>query len=855
MVVRAMKNLPDRASVVVIGAGIVGSSAVRHLAELGWRDILLVDKGLLPEPGGSTDHASNFVFPVDHSKEITELTLDSMRQYAALGVLTECGGIEVARTPERLQELRRRMTSSAAWGVDAELISPAQVKSHMPWIREDLLLAGFHTPTGAIVNAVRAGELMRNRALDLGALQIADSTEVTGLSVDTAPHGGVAGRIRAVETDRGRVEAEHVVIACGVWSPQIAGLAGANIPLVPAVHQMLDLGPIPELAAAEKWISVPLVRDMDARMYARQRGPDLELGSYAHRPILHEPADIPPLGTPGQGSPTQMPFTDSDFAPQLAHARQLYPELLGEHGRDGVEVTKAINGLLSLTADGAPLLGETAEVRGLWSAAAVWIKEGPGVGRALAEWMTDGAPEVDIHGADITRVPVHGRTRRHVRARAAEGFPKVYGIAHPREQWASSRPMRTSPFHPRTHALGAAYFEVSGWERPQWYAANEHLVDEYAGSIDHRVHEWDARWWSPIVEAEHLAMRERAAMFDLTAFTVIDITGAGALDGVQRVAVANVDRAVGRVIYTPLLDARGGFRSDLTIVRLAQHHFRVITGAADGARDLAWFRRHLAAELDDGRVVIQDLTSASCAIGLWGPQARSIVQKLTDDDLSHEGFRFGTAQEVILAGVPTLMVRISYVGDLGWEIHLPVEHGLSLWDALWEAGRSQGLITAGAGVYGTTGRLEKAHRLFGAELTPDRDPVEAGLALPKVKDADFLGKDAYLAARAQKPAAVLCTLALTGGGAAEPRFPSGNEPVLDGDGSPLVDGRGRRSYVTSAGPAPSLERFVMLAYLPPERAEPGALLQVEYLGVRLPAVVLAVGRTAPFDPEHVRVKG
>ncbi|TLP77084.1 GcvT family protein [Nesterenkonia sphaerica] len=849
-----MENLPDRAHVVVIGAGIVGSSIVKHLAELGWRDILLIDKGPLPEPGGSTDHASNFVFPVDHSKEITELTLDSLRQYTVLGVLAECGGIEVARTPERLQELRRRMSSATAWGVDAELLSPAGVKEHMPWIREDLLLAGFHTPTGAIVDAVRAGEQMRRRAADLGALQVADCTEVTGVAVDAGPQSGVPGRVRAVETDRGRVETEYVVVACGVWSPQIAAMAGASIPLVPAVHQMMDLGPIPELAATDDWISVPLIRDMDARMYARQRGPDLELGSYAHRPMLHEPAGIPPLGAPGQASPTQLPFTADDFTPQLAQARQLYPELLGAHGREGVGVTHAINGLLSLTADGAPLLGETAEVHGLWSAAAVWIKEGPGVGRAVAEWMTEGASEVDVHAADITRIPQHGRTRRHVRARAAEGFPKVYGIAHPREQWSSNRPLRTSPFHPRTQALGGEHFEVSGWERPQWYAANASLLQEYSGSIDRRVHEWDARWWSPIIEAEHLTMRERAAMFDLAAFSVIDLTGPGALEGAQRVAVANVDREVGRVIYTPLLDSCGGFRSDLTIVRLARDHFRFITGAADGARDLAWLHRHLRAELATGRVAIQDLTSATCAIGLWGPQARTIVERLTDDDVTNEGFRFGTAREVVLAGIPTLMVRISYVGDLGWEIHLPVEHGLTLWDALWEAGRPYGLIAAGAGVYGTTGRLEKAHRLFGAELAPDRGPVEAGLALPKVKEADFIGKDAYLLARAQQPASVLCTIGLTGSGAAEPRFPSGSEPVLSGDGSPLLDGRGQRSYVTSAGPAPSLGRYVMLGYLPWESAEAGARLQIEYLGTHLPAEVLTVGRTAPFDPEHTRVK-
>lgn len=837
-----MGDFPERADIVVIGAGIVGNSLVHHLAELGWQDILLLDKGPLPDPGGSTGHASNFVFPVDHSKEITELTLDSLRQYAELGVLTQCGGIEVARTPERLQELRRRMSSARAWGVEAELIGPARIRELVPWIREDLLLAGFHTPTGAIVDPVRAGELMRERAVQRGALRVAPETEVTAIDTE---HGRVTG----VQTSRGRVDTERVVVACGVWSPAVAALAGATIPLTPAVHQMMDLGPIPELADSGEWISFPLVRDMDARMYERQRGPSLEVGSYAHRPILHEPEEIPPLGVGPQESPTQMPFTDADFAPQLAHARQLFPSLLD---RDDVAPREAINGLLSITPDGAPLLGETAEVRGLWSAAAVWIKEGPGVGRAVAEWITHGASEIDVHGADITRFPPHARTRHHARARASEGFPKVYGIAHPREQWASNRPMRTTPFHARTQALGAEYFEVSGWERPQWYAGNAPLLAEYGDRVTRRVHEWDTRWWSPIIEAEHLAMRERAAMIDLTAFSVFDVTGPGALDYVQHLAVAQMDRPVGRVIYTPLLDERGGFRADLTIVRLAEQHFRVITGAADGARDLAWCRRHLPG---DGSVTLQDLTSASCAIGLWGPRARDVVAAVTDADVSAEGFGFGTAREVVLAGIPALMVRISYVGDLGWEIHLPVEHGLALWDALWRAGQPHGVVAAGAGVYGTTGRLEKAHRLMGAELAPDRDPVEAGLALPRVKDADFVGKPAYLAAREQEPAAVLCTLAMAEPGEAGPRFPTGNEPVLAEDGSPLVDARGRRSYVTSAGPAPSLGRYLLLAYLPPEQAVAGRRLQVDYLDQRHPVEVLTVGRTAPFDPDHTRPKG
>lgn len=840
--VRAVDKFPERAQVVVVGAGIVGSSLVQHLAHLGWRDVVLVDKGPLPDPGGSTGHASNFVFPVDHSKEITEITLDSLQQYADLGVLTQCGGIEVARTPERWQELRRRMTSARAWGVEAELLSPARIKELMPWVREDLLIGGFHTPTGAIVDPVAAGEMMRDSAVKQGCLTVWPETEVTGIDVD-------AGRVRAISTSRGDIETDYVVVACGVWSPAIAAMAGASIPLVPIVHQMMDLGPIPELEATGEWISYPLIRDMDARMYERQRGSHLEVGSYAHRPILHEPGEIPPLGAPGQDSPTQMPFTDEDFAPQLAHARELMPGLLD---RPDVPVDHAINGLLSLTADGGPLLGPTPEVEGLWSAAAVWIKEGPGVGRAVAEWMSQGAPEIDVHGADVARFAPYARSRTHVRARAREGFGKIYGIVHPREQWASNRPMRTSAIHQRTQALGAQYFEVSGWERPQWYEANRPLLADYEQQIGDRVHEWDSRWWSPIIEAEHLAMRERAAMIDLSAFSIFDITGRGALDHVQRLVMAQVDRPVGRVVYTPVLDPRGGFKSDLTIVRMGEQHFRVMTGAADGARDLAWFRSHLPT---DGSATLQDLTAGTCTIGLWGPRARDVLAGLTDDDISDEALPFGMSRDVVLAGVPVMLVRISYVGDLGWEIHLSMEHALALWDALAAAGRPHGLVAAGAGVYGTTGRLEKAHRLMGAELAPDRDPVEAGLALPRVKDADFIGREPYVAARAAEPAAVLCTLAMVGPGAAEPRFLTGNEPVLAPDGSPLIDRRGRRSYVTSAGPAPSLGRYLLLSYLPPEQAVEHQELLVEYLGVFHRVEVLTVGRTAPFDPEHTRVKG
>ena len=839
-----MADVPDRAEIVVIGAGIVGSSVVRHLADLGWRDIVLLEKGPLPDPGGSTGHASNFVFPVDHSKEITDLTVDSLRQYAELDVLIRCGGIEVARTEERMQEFRRRMSSALAWGVEAELIGPDRIKDLVPYCDADLLRGGFHTPSGAIVDPIRAGELMRRHAERLGALTVCDDTEVTAVEV-------LGGRLSRVRTTRGDVETEIAVVACGVWSPRIAAMAGATIPLTPAVHQMIDVGPIPELERSGEWVSFPLVRDIDNLMYERQRGPDLEIGSYAHRPILHAPEEIPPVGARGQESPTQFPFTAADFEDQLRQARQLFPELLA---RPEARTRKALNGLLSVTPDGSPLLGETPEVAGLWSAAAVWIKEGPAAGRVIAEWLTDGTPQIDPHGADIARFHPTARTRSHVRARAAEGFPKTYGIVHPREQWASDRPMRTSPFYPREQELGAVFFEAAGWERPQWYESNAPLLEEYADRVTRREAEWDARWWSAIIEAEHLAMRDRVAMVDISAFAMFDIVGTGALDHVQRLVMAQVDRPVGRVIYTPLLAPNGGFRADLTIIRLGEQHFRVITGGSDGSRDLKWFIDHLP---KDGATRVVDLSSAYCSLGVWGPRARDLVAAVTEDNVSDEGFAFGTAREVLLGGVPALMARISYVGDLGWEIHAPTELGLRLWDTLWQAGQEYGVVPAGIGVYGTTGRMEKAHRLMNAELTLEYDPVEAGLALPRVKSADFIGKDAYLAARAREPAAVLCTLSVEdhrdGDGVA--RYMTGHEPVLTTEGEPIVDARGRRSYVTSAGPAPSLGRYLLMAYLPPVYAVEGTRLLVEYLGARFPVWVLTTGRTAPFDPEQHRVKG
>lgn len=839
-----MSDFPQKAKVVIIGAGIVGNCVAYHLAKLGWTDLVIVDKGPLPNPGGSTGHASNFIFPVDHSKEMALLTLDSMKQYKELGVFTECGGIEVARTEERMEELRRRRASAKSWGIESELISVERIKELVPYIDESVIVGGWYTPSVGVVDSLRAGTLMREYAVDKGGLQIFANTEIYDLGVED-------GRIKSVETAKGTVEAEYVIIACGVWSPRIARMAGATIPLTPAVHQMISVGSIPMFEETVGEIEYPIVRDMDTFCYERQHGSDMEVGSYAHRPILMEPDDIPSIEEASL-SPTEMPFTEDDFDLQLEQALELMPDILGD---EKVGVRYAINGLLSLTPDGAPILGETVEVKNLWSAAAVWIKEGPGIGRMVAEWMTNGYSEIDPHSSDIARFAAHARTKHHVDARTSEGFNKTYGIVHPAEQWASNRNARVSPFFAREQELGAVFFETAGWERPQWYESNKGLLNEFGDRVMDREHEWDSRWWSPIINAEHLAMRERAAMIDLTAFAIFEVSGAGALDYMQKMAMNQMNVKVGRAVYTPILDANGGFRSDLTIMRLEKNRFRIITGGADWGRDMHWFKSHLP---ENGSVHFEDRSSALCTIGLWGPKARDIVQSVTEDDVSNEGFPYGSVREITIGTVRTTMMRISYVGDLGWEIYAPVENGLKLWDTLWEAGQAHGVIPAGIGVYGSTGRLEKGYRLMGAELECEFNPVEAGLTRPKVKKQDFIGKEAYLKAREEGPAAILCTLTVDDHTSASgmKRYMLGKEPILTLDGNTIRDNHGRVSYVTTAGSGPSVGTHILLAYLPPEHAKVGTKLLVEYMAEHYPVTVAVAGdgNTSLFDPENKRMR-
>jgi glycine cleavage system aminomethyltransferase T len=421
------------------------------------------------------------------------------------------------------------------------------------------------------------------------------------------------------------------------------------------------------------------------------------------------------------------------------------------------------------------------------------------------------------------------------------------------EQWTSNRGVRLSPFFEREKGLRAEFYEAAGWERPYWYGTNERLLADYGDRVMPREAEWESRWWSPIINAEHLAMRDRAGMVDLSAFAIFDVTGPGAAAYLERLAVNKVDVPPGKTVYTPLLNGAGGILADLTIMRLAHDRFRVVTGGGMGMRDKKIFVDALPA---DGSAQLFDATNSWTTIGLWGPRARDVLAGATSADVSHAGFPFLSTKTVDINGVRTLASRISYVGELGWEIYVPIEEGLRVWDALWESGRPHGLVPAGIGTYAVTARLEKGYRAHGNELELDFSLVEAGMARPTIKEADFVGREAYLRQRDSAPAAVLCTLTVDDptSKSGVKRYMLGREPILSVDGAPLIDAKGRRSYVTSAGSGPSVGRHLLMSYLPPDVAKVGTQLLVEYLGEQYPVSVAVAGSTPLFDPDNARIR-
>jgi glycine cleavage system T protein len=800
-------SLPESARVVIIGGGIAGASVAHHLAERGWQEIVVVDQGPLWETGGSTSHAPGLVFQHNPSRTMTRMAQWTVEVLTALDAFHAVGSIEVATTQERSDELDRRWARARGYGLDARLLTPAEVAELIPLIDPKAIRGGLHVADDGIAKGVRAAEALC-RHDEIAAV---GDCEATGLVIE-------GGRAVGVETALGTIRAEHVVVAAGIWGQRVAKLApGLNVPLVPVEHQLAYTAPLPELAGETREVAHPILRHQDHAMYFRQVGDGYAIGNYRHEPRLAEPE-----------RPAELPFTPDDFVTARAEAGRLLPALRN------VELTRAFNGLMSFTPDGFPLLGESAVARGLWLAQAIWVTHAGGAGRALAELMTHGDALLDLHECDPQRFDAHGTSRSYARVRAAQGYREVYDIIHPRQQSEQARGLRTTPFREREAQLDAYFFESAGWERPQWYDANRDLL--YGDEVMPRD-EWAARYWSPVVQAEHRACRERVGIFDLTPFTKVEVRGPGALAFLQRLAANDVDRPVGVIVYTAMLSPRGGIMCDLTVTRLDEERFWVVTGGAVGRHDIAWMRRHVPS---DGSVLLTDLTSALCCLGVWGPLARELVGARTDADLSNEALPYMRAGAFDVGHVPCRALRVSYVGELGWEIYAPTEFGRALWDTLWTAARPLGAVACGGGAYDSL-RLEKGYRLWGQDIDEEHDPYEAGLgwAVRLSKEADFIGREAAARIAERGVARRLCCLVTD-----DPAvILVGKEPILDGD-EPV-------GYVTSTGYGATVGESILYGYLPTSHAEPGTTLAVHSDGADHPVTVVSEPR---FDPQMARLK-
>ena len=814
--------------VVIIGAGIVGCSLADELVLRGWSDVTVVEQGPLYKTGGSTSHAPGIIFQTNASKTMTEFagyTVEKARSLTLDGrwCLNPVGSLELALTPERLAEIHRRRDFAESWGLAGRVIDPDETAALWPLIDRDAIVGAYHVPSDGLTDSVRVSEAQARRATEGGATFLGEHT-VTGIRTDD-------GRVRAVITDRGEISADMVVCAAGIWGPRIGAMVGMTVALQPLAHQLSWTTVLPEVVAMgippDLEAIHPNIRVQDRDMYFREYPDRLAVGGYGHVPLPVDAADLlHPREAPVM--PSVLAFTPDTFAETWSWAEELVPALRPPEAR----IERGINGIFSFTTDGFPLMGESPDIGGFWLAEAVWVTHALGVGRAMAEWLVDGGSATDLHECDLNRFETHQLAPDYIHDRGIQNYVEVYDIVHPLQPMEDPRPMRTSPFYDREQELGAYFLEGGGWERPHWYGVNERLLGRYGGEIPAR-NAWAARYWHPIVGAEARATRDGVAMYDVTPLKRIAVEGPGALAFLDGLTTNRLDRPVGSVVYSLMLDPRGGIRSDLTIARLGTDRFQI---GANGPLDLDLLTRRAPR---DGSVAVRDLTSGTCCIGLWGPRARDVLASVTDDDVSNEAFGYFQARELWVGTVPVTALRLSYVGELGWEVYTTADMGLRLWDTLWAAGQEHGVIAAGRGAFGSL-RLEKGYRSWGVDMTTEHDPYEAGLGFAvRMDKGDFEGRKALVGKSTETVERRLVPLLI----ADKAAVVMGKEPVH-------VDGR-PAGYVTSAGYGYSIDAPIAFAWLPADASQPGRGVTIRYFGEDVPATV---GADPLFDPAMERLR-
>ena len=863
---KSNSKFPEKADVVIVGVGgIVGSMLAYWLAELGQKNIVGLEKStIIPSDIASTAHASDFVYNTTHDKLGCWTTSFSRKFYEDNGFFLKKGGLEICRKgdDERWEELKRKVASGKAFGTNVRLISAAEAVEKFPLLEEDSMIGAMWDPDAGLV-VPRSQEVVNfavETAKDKGALKTFTNTPATGFEVENQ-------KIVGVKTDRGTIKTDKVAIASGIWGPLMGDMAGVGVPLMPVEHPLLFFGPYEEIQATEEMLVHPLLRDQGNSAYVRDTGKFhggmLEWGFYEDKnPRLVDPEDI--------GNPDKTMLSDSmryleleEIAEPLEKAFETTP-ILSELGWDE---KSSFNGLLSVTADAGSLIGESPEVRGFWLCEAVWVKDGPGCARLCAEAMVNGKTQVDMHSFDISRFYPHQKEKEYVKTRAFENSQTIYTPAvHPREPYITQREMFVSPFYEREKELGGHFEnEVAGWERALAYISNREKLDKYIKEVPVRENEWDTRHVPyDVANAEHLAMSDSVGMINLSHFPIMDIKGPDAERMLEYLSVAKVggNTPEGKVIYTNFLDEDGGVHADLTISRISNDSYRVVTGGADGNRDWVTLRNYRD---DNGlNADINIRTHDIATLGLWGPKAVEALGNFIDpNEIDIKNFPFVSAKNLTLnlsggKKVDVWAARISYVGESGWEIYFnnDKEDGLALYDSLLEVG----VVPVGIETYANSRRLEKSFRLQGADLETEYTAIEAAIQRPLVKEADFHGKAAHLSHREEDPCAILCTMTLDDlNVSGKTRYPVGISPIIDpATGEVPIDIKGRRSYTTGMSYCPSLKKFVVMGYLPKEIAVQGKSLLIEYFdegGDGLyPMTVQIVGKGSLYDPGNERVR-
>jgi glycine cleavage system aminomethyltransferase T/glycine/D-amino acid oxidase-like deaminating enzyme len=799
------------ARAVVIGGGVGGCSILYWLTRLGWDDVVLVERAELTS--GSTFHSAGLVGQLRGSLALTRMMMNSVDLYrtleAEVGLETgwrEVGSLRLASSPERLEEITRQAGWAKTFSLPLELVGAAEAQELFPPMSTEGVLGAAYLPSDGYIDPSQLTFALAEGARRRGA-EVHTATRVTGIAVER-------GQVAGVETDKGVIETDVVINAGGMYAREIGGLAGVNVPIIPMAHEYLVLEP------AALPTDMPTMRDPSLLVYFRPESGGLIMGGY-ERSCAPWSLDGIPADFNGKLLEEDWPR----FEELMENAIVRVPSL------EGMGVVKLINGPEAFTPDGEFILGPS-EVRGFWVAAgfcAHGLAGAGGMGRLVAEWIVEGTPSLDVSHMDSRRFGPAYRSREYTLARTREVYETYYDVKYPGHERSAGRPSRVSSAYERLAALGAAFGEKSGWERANWFEPNAAFGDESL-----RPRGWAGKLWSPAVGVEHRACREAVAVFDESSSAKIDVEGPGAAGFLESMCANQVARDLGAVTYTQMLNARGGIECDFTVTRLGEDRFRIVTGTASGRHDLAWIREHAPR---DGSVHVSDVTSSLACFGVWGPNARALLQPLTTTDLSGSAFGYMQARELAIGTVPCLAVRVTYVGELGWELYCPVEFGGRLWDTIWAAGPAHGLVAAGYKAIDSL-RLEKGYRVWGADITPEDSPLAAGLGFAvKLDKGPFLGRDALLAE--PEPDSVLRCLTLD-----DPRAVAlGSEPVRVGD--ELV---GR---VTSGGYGYTVDRSIAYAYLPAEGSEIGARLAVEIFGEWVEGEVAA---EPLLDPAGARVR-